>query len=161
MKTFREFITERFKSEHEPLIRKVVSDARREYFFKPNRFSRYGDCDMVAHYVARKLQDHYPSAKVVMSKNPKLSIPDSHPSDGLTGHAWVEIPEIKHFVDPTHDMFHATPRENVPQKNGLFSDNVVKIGHTGSRFYKRVYTGKHDHPQKYHNLKPEDHDEFS
>jgi len=49
MISFKQFIIERFKSEHEDKIRQITSGARRESLKrKPERTSKWGDCTNVS-----------------------------------------------------------------------------------------------------------------
>jgi hypothetical protein len=126
MKTFKQFLEERFKSEHEPYIRSVASDARMDHYSDqddhPRKKSEWGDCYDVSCRVARRLKTKYKSTRVVSS------------DDGE--HSWVEIPEIKHYVDATHDQFGKTKREHIPNKSGRFPNNAVKVGSMKHKDYK-------------------------
>lgn len=103
MKSFRQFITEamgytkepRFTSEHEPIIRKLASDARRDFFKatgKVTDVASFGHCDAVSSHVVKALKAKYPSAHTKSVHN--------------GSHTIVHVPEIDHYVDPTHDQFH-------------------------------------------------------
>jgi hypothetical protein len=160
-KPLRGILTERFKSEHEQHIRQIASGARTSYYrdkynYKtakgplskydpvdlrrksnhPNHFSRYGECGTLAFAAMHELKKHYPSAHVCSSWY-------KHPKKGMVDHCWVEIPEIKHYVDPSHDQMHnfEKHRKVAPTRNGNYPDSAVKVGHTDSAFYKQRYEG--------------------
>ena len=127
MNTFKQFLEERFKSDHEPYIRSVASDARMDHYEGQDdpvhKKSEWGDCYDVSCKVASRLKSKYKSTRVVSSE------------DGE--HSWVEIPEIHHYVDPTHDQFSKTKREKIPNKKGNFPDNAVKVGNMKHNSYKK------------------------
>lgn len=141
IKTFKEFLAERFKSEHEDKVREIASKARSEFLDREHsepdprpafhstgrvargkdRFSEYGDCHTVSCHVANELKKHYPSAKVVGGEY------------GKTEHYWVEIPEINHYVDPTKDQFgRHKHRLKAPRIKDRYPDNLVHVGHMDS-----------------------------
>tara|TARA_R110000868_G_C10885510_1_gene763238 strand:+ start:115 stop:1083 length:969 start_codon:yes stop_codon:yes gene_type:complete len=157
MKSFKQFLLEiRDKTDpHEKIIRGLASLGRMDYMRKaknyyersddhvdnPKQRSHFGDCDYIAHHVANRLRHTYPSVKVAYSHKFGHSYPDDPDgSNGLTGHAWVEIPETGHFVDPSHDMFRIKGnREHIPTKGMSFPQSAVKIGKMESTEYKTRY----------------------
>lgn len=139
MRNFKDFLTEREKTEHEGKIRQIVSKARKDIYhqgFKnSNKPSQWGDCHHVACHVANELHKHYPSTRVMNGSFKNEENP----------HTWIEIPEIKHFVDPTHDQMTKVHKKNIPDVKGHFPDNAVKIGHMLTAKYKAHYINKeHD-----------------
>jgi len=167
MLSFGEFITlitERFKSEHEPKIRELASKARLDYYIKhakdkgftdasskapSHRLACFGRCEAVSRAVVKALKPHYPSAKVLngyytspVTSTHQLTTFPGRKRRQEGSHSWVEIPEIKHFVDPTHDQMHHFhfKRETVPlTKQKQFPDLAIKVGHTEGEEYKRKY----------------------
>lgn len=144
MLKLRQYVIERFKSEHEDKIRQIASQARTKYFAKGNKnkpksATEWGDCGNVSNCVAKHLRKNgYKSAKTVGG--------DHHTKDGdvSVGHNWVEVPEVKHYVDPTHDQFRkrelASHRKgNQPTIKGRYHNSAIKIGHTDSHEYKKKY----------------------
>src|SRR3990170_2080310 len=141
MKSFKIFIIERYKSEHEPEIRQIASAARQSFLSRlnkdPDRFAEYGDCTDISDHVVSMLKKKWPLTKMVSST--KINLPSVRgPNKEHGGHSWIEIPEIDHFVDPTNDQFHkiAKSRINAPQINKLYPDNIVKIGNMKNKLYK-------------------------
>lgn len=70
LERFLQFLAEREKSEHEPELRRIASEARSEMYhsgFKNSKqMSKFGDCGHVAHAVTKKLhQNGYKSAHIV------------------------------------------------------------------------------------------------
>jgi hypothetical protein len=161
MLRFKEFIVERLKSEHEPKIRKIASKVRTQYhasgrglmvnkpdqrdYKQGDRFSTFGDCEDVSHCVRNALKKHYPSARVVDGKKYYTDKGDKRNPNKRAPHAWVEIPEIGHYIDPTHDQFHnnfRTSRRNkrkVPRVKGLYPNRAIKIGSMNDKDYKKNY----------------------
>jgi len=148
MISFKQFLTERFKSKHESKIRAIVSKARWEnqkpthYGTQPPRFCEYGDCDTMALHAMRALRKHYPSTKMVATNDKILG------QDDVGGHAWVEIPEIKHYVDPSYDQFKTGQhkfRNKPPSVNGHYPNNIVRIGKM-DKHYKKEYGTPNHHP---------------
>jgi hypothetical protein len=162
MKRFKEFITERLKDEHEPIIRALSSLGRADYMRKQNKYvnsgfldiahgkekhnarSHYGDCDFVSHHIADRLRHTYPSVKIKYSHRFGHALPeDPKGEDGLTGHSWVEIPETGHYVDGSHDMFriHGN-RDSIKTVKGRFHNKAIHIGKIGDEHYEKHYSDK-------------------
>ena len=145
MLTFKQFLTERFKSKHEDKIRQLASKAREEYMAQNTHTSRavaqteYGDCENVSHCVVKHLLPHYPSARVTRGNFYGKTTSGLHDDEGMSGHAWVEIPEIHHYVDASHDQFRyygkQYPRESIPQRGGRFPDNAIRIAPMHKKHY--------------------------
>lgn len=141
MLTFRQWLNEkREKTEHEPTLRRHASDARSSFYGSvekrpENSIAKGGDCGYVSDHVLSKIQKHYPKAKTVDGTY-------HHENGNIVDHSWIEIPEIKHFIDPTHDQmhyYHKSKESTHRTKGGLYPDNAIKIGKTSTRKYKRTY----------------------
>src|SRR5688572_33448178 len=106
MKKLRQILEEREKTEHEPLIRKIATERRADFYRqvhdrKPNRLAEYGDCGFVSHHVCKELKKYYPSAKVVSGdyvEHHRTGPQKGWDTGSYIDHTWVEIPEIKHYV---------------------------------------------------------------
>lgn len=154
MLSFKSFLAERFKSSHEAKIRTIASKARQEWMethaqthglhvdepekkMHKGSFSQFGDCDALAAHVHKALVPHYKSAKVVNGNFYGKTTSGMHDDEGMSGHAWVEIPEIGHYVDPSHDQFRAYPRKDMPQVKGNYPDNAIRIGKMNNQNYRQ------------------------
>jgi len=156
MKTVLQYLQERLRSEHEPIIRAVASEVRRQHYGKkPDRLAKYGDCTELSCKVADALRNKgYKSATVVSSTKHK-DAPEAvrGASRKVGGHSWVEVPEVGHYVDPTHDQFVKTKRKAMPTVNGQFANHAVRVGKIGSIDHKKRYPGGEVDPDYVPNKK--------
>ena len=144
MQKFKYFLNERFKSEHEPIIRAIASDVRAKHFGKKsNRLAKYGDCTALSCKVADALRNKGYKSATVVSSIKHSGAPESvrGASRKVGGHSWVEIPEIDHYVDPTHDQFVKTKRKVMPTIKNQFANHAVRVGKIGSIDHKERYPG--------------------
>ena len=150
-------VIERFHSEHEPIIRGIVSKARDEYFRHIDKvnpaasaidradtkkgYTDFGDCEGLSCHVAKRMKDKYPSAKLVQGKHYWDQARNFLTPHKDSPHAWVEIPETRHFVDPSHDQFQNRYywKGKAPKVKGKYPDNLVKVGSMDSEDYKSNY----------------------
>ena len=169
MKSFKQFLKERYKSDHEDNIRQVASSARTEmskigrfgmdrldpdfhgrretYPTMPkrknvgNRFMTFGDCDDTSSHCVRQLRKHYPSSYVAYG----YKYTTKNVKTTRAPHSWVKIPEINHYADPSHDQFHDVKTTasrtdwHVPTVKGRYPNQAVRIGHMHHDDYKSEY----------------------
>ena len=148
MKRLRDIVEGREKTPHELRIRQIATERREDFYGQhhdPNRLAKYGDCGHVSNHVCDGLKVYYRSARVVDGTyyhHHRTGEDRGELTGDSADHSWIEIPEIKHFVDPTHDQmptYHKNRKTMIQSKSGLFPDNAIKIGRMNGRNYRKYY----------------------